>query len=83
MRKFFSLLALFALSVSSWAQSQIGPIDGFYYEIDGSGNATLIKLPGSGDWASYEISGDITIGADNKFTMPDTAVSVKATFKSA
>ena len=61
MRKFFSLLALFALSVSSWAQSQIGPIDGFYYEIDGSGNATLIKLPGSGDWESYGLSGDITI----------------------
>ncbi len=62
MRKRFTLLiALLALCVSSWAQSQIGPIDGFYYEIDGSGNATLIKLPGSDDWASYEISGDITI----------------------
>lgn len=57
----FTLLALLALCVSSWAQSQIGPIDGFYYEIDGSGNATLIKLPGSDEWASYEISGDITI----------------------
>ena len=57
----FTLLALLALTVSAWAQSQIGPIDGFYYEIDGSGNATLIKLPGSDEWASYEISGDITI----------------------
>lgn len=62
MRKTFTLLiALFAFCAGMWAQSQIGPIDGFYYEIDGSGNATLIKLPGSGDWASYEISGDITI----------------------
>jgi uncharacterized protein YaiE (UPF0345 family) len=62
MRKTVTLLiALLALCVSSWAQSQIGPIDGFYYEIDGSGNATLIKLPGSDDWESYELSGDITI----------------------
>ena len=62
MKKTFTLLiALLALCAGMWAQSQIGPIDGFYYEIDGSGNATLIKLPGSDDWASYEISGDITI----------------------
>lgn len=62
LRKIFTLLiALMALCVSTWAQSQIGPIDGFYYEIDGSGNATLIKLPGSGDWESYGLSGDITI----------------------
>ena len=62
MRKTFTLLiALFALCAGMWAQSQIGPIDGFYYEIDGSGNATLIKLPGSDDWESYELSGDITI----------------------
>ena len=61
MRKLTFLIALLALCISSWAQSQIGPIDGFYYEIDGSGNATLIKLPGSGDWASYDLSGDITV----------------------
>lgn len=63
MRKRFTLLiALTALCVSSWAaitQQQIGD---FWYELDDSYNvATLIKLPGSGDWASYEISGDITI----------------------
>ena len=63
MKKLFTLLiALFALCISSWAtvtQQQIGD---FWYELDDSYNvATLIKLPGSGDWASYEISGDITI----------------------
>ncbi|MBR0310690.1 MAG: leucine-rich repeat domain-containing protein, partial [Paludibacteraceae bacterium] len=58
MRKTFTLLfALMALCVSSWAQTQIGPIDGFYYEIDGSGNATLIKDPTAEDeWQSYSSS---------------------------
>lgn len=47
---------------------------------------TLTATPASDSYVfdAWEvISGDITIGADNKFTMPDTAVSVKATFKSA
>ena len=47
---------------------------------------TLTATPSSSSYVfdKWEIiSGDITIGADNKFTMPDTAVSVKATFKSA
>lgn len=47
---------------------------------------TLTATPSSASYVfdAWEIiSGDITIGADNKFVMPDTAVSVKATFKSA
>lgn len=63
MRKTFTMLiALMALTVSSWAtitQQQIGD---FWYELDDSYNvATLIKLPGSDEWASYELTGDITI----------------------
>ena len=57
MRKTITLLiALLALTVSSWAQTQIGPINGFYYEIDGSGNATLIQDPNSGSESSYDYS---------------------------
>ena len=52
MRKTITLLiALLSLTVSSWA-TQIGPINGFYYEIDGSGNATLIQYPYSGSIGS-------------------------------
>jgi len=62
MRKFTFLIALMALSLSTWAtitQQQIGD---FWYELDDSYNvATLIKLPGSGEWTSYELTGDITI----------------------
>lgn len=63
MRKLFTLLiALMALTVSSWATVTQQQIGSFYYELDDENHtATLIKLPGSGDWASYELTGDITI----------------------
>ena len=59
MRKTFTLLiALLALTVSTWAQTQIGPIDGLYYEVnDVTGEATLIQDPYSGsEYSSYSYS---------------------------
>ena len=59
MKKTFTLLiALLTLSVSSWAQTQIGPIDGLYYEVnDVTGEATLIQDPYSGsEYSSYSYS---------------------------
>lgn len=53
MRKTITLLiALLTLTVSSWATPfQVGD---FYYEVDGSGNATLIQDPNSGsEYSSY------------------------------
>ena len=81
MRKTITLLiALLALTVSSWAQTQIGPINGFYYEIDGSGNAKLIKDPtAENDWQSYSSSvanGVVVIPAT--VTYNDTDYPVKA-----
>lgn len=63
MRKIFTLLiALLALTVSSWATPiQVGD---FYYEIRDYGvtYAELVKVSGEDDWKSYyEVSGDITI----------------------
>ena len=63
MRKIFTLLiALMALTVSSWATPiQVGD---FYYEIHDYGvtYAELVKLSGAEDWKSYyEVTGDITI----------------------
>jgi len=46
---------------------------------------TLTATPSSGyQFDAWEVvSGDVTIGSDNKFTIGDKAVTVKATFKSA
>ena len=77
MKKTFTLLiALLALCVSSWA-TQIGPIDGFYYEVDGSGNATLIKDPTAVQGESYGSSvanGVVTIPASVNFNSTDYPV---------
>ena len=61
-RTFTMLIALMALCISSWATVTQQKIGDFWYELDDSYNvATLIKLPGSDEWASYELTGDITI----------------------
>ena len=64
-RKITLLIALFALCATSWA-TEIGPIDGFYYDVDANGDATLIKDPTAGEFYSYNASvasGAITIPA--------------------
>lgn len=83
MRKTITLLiALLALTVSSWAQ--IGPIDGLYYEIDELGNATLIQDPAqAGSWQSYgtSISGALFIKGTvnyNSTDYPVTSIGEKA-----
>lgn len=80
MRKTFTLLlALLAFTVSTWA-TQIGPVDGFYYDVDDSGNATLVKDPtAENNWLSYGSSvagGMVTI--PGTVTYNDTDYPVKA-----
>lgn len=69
MRKTFTLLiALLALTVSSWAQSNEVQIGDFWYQLETQGSlklAYVMKLPGSSDFESYgnTVSGDIVIPA--------------------
>ena len=80
MKKTFTLLiALFALCVSTWATVSQQQIGSFYYELDDENHtATLIKLPGSSDWASYEVSGDITIPGKVNYSSADYTVTTIA-----
>ncbi len=65
MRKFTFLIALLALCVSSWAQTEV-QIGDFWYQLETQGNfkiANVMKLPET-DWdASYgsSVSGDVVI----------------------
>lgn len=56
------LMALFTLSAGAWATTTVQKIGKFSYELDDStGEAKLIKKPGSADGASYNLSGDIVV----------------------
>ena len=64
MRKTITLLiALLALTVSSWATITQQQIGSFYYELDDENHtATLIKDPNAAnEWVSYSVSGDLVI----------------------
>ncbi len=64
MRKTITLLiALLALTVSSWATVTQQQIGSFYYELDDENHtATLIKDPNAAnEWVSYSVSGDLVI----------------------
>ena len=69
MRKTFTLLiALIALCVSAWAESNDVQIGNFWYQLETYGDfkiANVMKLPGSGDFESYgnNVSGNIVIPA--------------------
>ncbi len=56
------LMALFTISAGAWATTTVQKIGKFSYELDDStGEAKLIKKPGSADGASYNLSGDIVV----------------------
>lgn len=64
MRKTFTLLiALLALTVSSWATVTQQQIGSFYYELDDENHtATLIKDPNAAnEWMSYSVYDDLVI----------------------
>jgi len=64
MRKTVTLLiALLALTASTWATVTQQQIGSFYYELDDENHtATLIKNPNESDeWLSYSVSGDLVI----------------------
>ncbi len=66
MRKTFTLLiALLALTVSSWATITQQQIGSFYYELDDATHtATLIKNPYAAEsWQSYDVYSDLVISA--------------------
>lgn len=56
------LMALFTISAGAWATTTVQKIGKFSYELDDStGEAKLIKKPGSADGVSYNLSGDIVV----------------------
>ena len=56
------LMALFTLSAGAWATTTVQKIGKFSYELDDStGEAKLIKKPGTEDGVSYNLSGDIVV----------------------
>jgi len=78
-KHFLFLIALCAITVSSWATVTQQQIGSFYYSLDDENHtATLIKLPGSSDWASYDVSGDITIPGTVNYSSADYTVTTIA-----
>ena len=79
MRKFTFLIALLALTVSSWATVTQQQIGSFYYELDDENHtATLIKNPNASDeWTSYDVFSDLVIpGTVNDGTADYTVTTI-------
>ena len=56
------LMALFTLSAGAWATKTVQKIGKFSYELDDStGEAKLIKKPGSAEGVSYNLSGHVVV----------------------